>query len=176
MLPEGQVLQPGDRFVRPFVEASTKWEAVDRYLTPAEAAPYVKLGFEQLTELYQWVSAVAQLLDELYANAEAKLIDGKLEAALFRKTGAFVIIDGISLDELGVWYNGQQYGKNPLRDWYKATHPDWCRALQEAQKAHPDDPSQWPEYPPLDADVAAAHVARYSEMAALLQGVLHSST
>jgi len=170
--PPDRELEPNDLLFEPFVEASTKWEKVDRYLSPEEAAKYVDLTVYELFSLYQWVSRIAERLSELYGCIGATLIDGKVEVAKDIQTGEFVIIDGISLDELGVVYNGTEYGKNPLRNWYKENHPEWYQALQQAQKDHPDDPSKWPEYTPLDPEVAFGHVERYKFIASRLENVL----
>lgn len=172
--PEHQQLQSGVRLLRPYVEASTKWEKVDRYLNAAEASQLVALDGEALTALYIWVSDVARYLDDLYEQVGATLVDGKLEVALDLTTEQFVLIDGISLDELGVVYEGQHYGKNLLREWYKKTDADWYQALQKAQKDYPDDPKQWPPYPALDKSIAEQHVRRYVHMASMLEKVLSS--
>jgi phosphoribosylaminoimidazole-succinocarboxamide synthase len=173
--PSDQQLRAGDRLLRPFVEASTKWEKVDRYLTPEEASVHVALGQGTLIELYHWVSYVAGCLDKLYDLVQATLVDGKIEAALHRTSRKFVVIDGISLDELGVMYNDEHYGKNLLRDWYKENHADWYQALQKAQKEHRDESQYWPVYPPLDKELADKHVKHYTEMASMLESVVYIS-
>ena len=166
--------QRNELLSRPFVEASTKWEAVDRYLTPEEALNYVDLPIHSLHYLYRWVSQMAGYLNEFYWHAGATLIDGKVEVARCRQTDDFVLIDGISLDELGVRFDYQEFGKNPVRDWYKSNHPDWYAALQQAQEDYPDDPSKWPDYPAIDEKLAAEHVKRYRQMSSLLDGTLRT--
>lgn len=173
--PSGQRLCPGDRLLRPFVEASTKWERVDRYLSPEEAAAHVALDGATVASLFRWASRVAAHIDHLYSLAGAILIDGKMEAAIWCRFNGFVLIDGISLDELGVKYAGDDYGKIPLRAWYKEMHPAWFQALQRAQKEHRHDPSRWPDYPESpDRSVVDEHIKRYQLMAALLDGVLQT--
>ena len=174
LLPEGVVLKPGVKFTRPFVEASTKWDNVDAYLTAEQASSLTGIDLYELEELYDWVGEIGMELDTLYASIGFELVDGKVEVARNRENGDFILIDGISLDELGVMKDGEYYGKNLLRFWYKGMEPAWFASLQNAQKDFPDDKSKWPPCPPLPEEVKRCHVDRYVLVASLLDGMVQT--
>lgn len=167
--------QPGDQFRTPFVETSTKWEKADRYLTVAEAAELTGISSAELFDLYRLVRDVGCALSELYACAGFTLIDVKEEMARHKKTKEFVIIDGISLDEVGAVRDGVEYGKNPLRDWYKEEHPEWYQLLRRAQEEYPNDSGRWPPYPAVLPDaLKEAHIGRYEFAADRLADVIRA--
>jgi phosphoribosylaminoimidazole-succinocarboxamide synthase len=173
-LPEGVALAPGVKFTRPYVEASTKWDDVDTYLTAEKASELTGINLSKLEELYDWIGEIGMELDALYVSIGFELVDGKVEVARNPKNGEFVLIDGISLDELGVVKDGEHYGKNLLRHWLKENEPDWVTALKQAQEEYPEDKSMWPPCPPLPEEVMKLHVERYTLIADLLDGMVQT--
>ena len=163
-----QRLQPGALLGVPYIEASTKWEKVDRYLQPAEAAKLTGLDTKMIEALFAWATGIARGLGSLFDDIGFDLVDGKLEVAYDARSEGFVLIDAITLDELGVIRNGKHYGKNLLRDYYRTEEREWYEQLQQAQRDHSADPSKWPTYPRLPKNIREMHVRRYVRVAELL--------
>lgn len=163
-------LEVGVPFKCPFVEASSKWDSVDVYKTKAEAAVLAGLPMGLLGVLYAHAGQDAEIVFALFRALGYRPIDLKLEYAYNELSGQFILIDATTLDECGVMKDGEWYGKNPLRFWYKEQHPKWYAQLTAAQKAHPNDKSQWPTYPcPLPDDLKRAHELKNIRFADELQ-------
>ena len=170
-LPAGVVLEPGVRFEIPFIEASTKWDDIDDYLSDEQAAQLAGLTQVEQWQLFDMVAVAGQSLDRLFESLGFELDDGKFEVARRFDTGTFVLIDAVSLDELGVRKGQEYYGKNLIRDHYRSNESDWYAALMRAQSEHPNNPSRWPGYPPLPQELMDTHVGRYEEIADLLHAL-----
>lgn len=161
-LKQGQRLRPGVTFKKPYVEASTKWDDLDGYLTVKQASNLTDMSKKDVSRLYRWVGQIGQHLDDLFTELGYSLVDGKVEVARDKTTGGFILIDGISLDELGVMKGDEHWGKNLLRNEYKRNHPKWYAELEAAQEAYPKDKTKWPNCPPLSDEVKDLHVGRYA--------------
>ncbi|MCB9811762.1 hypothetical protein H6783_02520 [Candidatus Nomurabacteria bacterium] len=165
-LPDGVTLEPGVKFQTPFVEASTKWRpGGDVYLSDSEAADVAGVTPAELERVFATTVRASFVIDKMCAETNLTLDDGKFEFARHRGSGTFMIIDGVSLDELGVRMGNQWFGKNLLRFFYKEQHKEWLADLEIAQRTYPDDKTKWPEYPPLPEDLIKLHVQRYERVA-----------
>ncbi len=151
----------------PFVECSTKFEEADRYLSDAEAARLICIGHRQLLGHYEVVEKVFKLFNNLFRSSGFVLIDGKLEAALSKFDGSLMFVDSISPDELRlIGSDGRSYDKDPVRQWYQETFPDWYAELTAIKEAFPNDKSQWPTYPALPPSaIIEDMVGRYQAVA-----------
>lgn len=168
-LPPRTELIPGMKLPEPYVEASTKWqEGGDAYLTDAEAAKIAGISDDELSTLFTLVGLAGMLVSELLESLGFENDDGKFEAARDPGTGMVLLIDRLSLDELGVRKGEEPYGKNLIREYYKEYHEDWYEALLTAKKEHPTEKPVWPPYPPLPAYLTRRHETRYAEVAAYL--------
>lgn len=131
-----------------FVECSTKHEASDRYISDAEAMHLAGLSQAELQQLYAFVRKAEGCITELFGRSGISVDDGKFEVGFNEKTREFFICDSISPDELGLSdKKDTQFDKNPLRDYYVHTYPEWYAALLKAKKQNPLDASLWPDYP-----------------------------
>lgn len=133
-----------------FVECSTKFEEADRYITDEEAAQLIGTRLKQLHGHYETVRNTFGFLYTFFRSAGFMLMDGKLEAALAgtNNNRSIMLVDSISPDELRlIGPDGRSYDKDPVREWYKDTFPDWYTELLAAKAAFPGDKSKWPTYP-----------------------------
>lgn len=144
----GSGLNEGERLSPGFVECSTKFEEADRYISDKEAAKLIGVTAVQLRSHYNIVQNIFDFLRHFFrSNSGFTLMDGKLEAALSPE-GRMMLVDSISPDELRlIGPDGRSYDKDPVREWYQTTFPDWYTSLLDAKKAFPNDKTQWPTYP-----------------------------
>ena len=168
ILPPGEELRPGVWLLVPYVEFSTKWDDVDGYLLDDDAKRIGKLGTEALEKLKKFASGIGIILEKFCARCGYELVDFKIEVAVDPETDEFIVIDRLSLDEMGVTKDGVHYGKNPIRDHYKVEESKFYNALQEAQERYPDDKSKWPEMPPLPEQLKIDQIFRYEDFALTL--------
>lgn len=141
-LKAGVALTPG------FVECSTKFESVDRYLSDAEAALLLGQNMESLQrDIYVFVQEIFRFLSRMFRSVGFELKDGKVELGM-SSTGKLVIVDSISPDELRlIGPDGRSHDKDPVRQWYQETFPDWYTKLLVAKAKFPADKTKWPDYP-----------------------------
>ena len=159
----GDPFAVGTKLTPGFSECTTKFEAADRYITDIEAAKLIGKDVEWLrTECYRTVEGVFRFLGNFFRPIGFDLKAGKLELGLTHD-GKIILADTISPDELTlVGLDGLSYDKDPVRDYYKTTFPEWHASLLAAKKAFPEDKSQWPFYPaPPPQSVIDEVVARY---------------
>lgn len=143
-----QSFYAGMAFNPAFVECSTKHEAKDRYLSDAEAMRLCALSLAQLQELYLLARKVGECIASVLSKSSIDLGDFKLEVGFDDRTGEFFVTDSISPDEMGLSdVKGNQYDKNPLRNWYIETFPEWYADLLKAKDLHPLNANMWPKYP-----------------------------
>lgn len=160
VLAEGEEFVPGARLATPYVEFSAKWIDGDPYLSDRDAMIIGRMGSASLDKLRDFGARIGRILSEFCEKAGYDLVDFKIEVAIDPVTGDFMLIDALSLDEMGLMKDGVEYGKNPIRNYYKINHPDWVKALNEAIEAGlPKE--EWPKMPPLPEEEMQAHEVRY---------------
>ena len=169
----------GSRLDPPFIECSTKFETADRYLSDSEAVeviaetltipvPFRKTDHDWLIDYcYHDVKHLFRFLYQFFKSSGFLLMDGKVEAAL-TNLNHIMFVDSISPDELRlIGPDGRSYDKDPVREWYKDTFPDWYAELLSVKAAFPGDKSKWPTYPDVPPQsVIDDMVDRYRTVAA----------
>ena len=160
ILAEGEELDLNARLAVPFVEFSAKWIEGDPYLSDEQAMVIGELGPTELHELKYFGAKVGQIVSEFLLRSDYLLVDFKIEVAVDPKTASFIMIDALTLDEMGLIWHGEEYGKNPLRSHYENHHPGFVAAFKAALEAGlPKE--EWPEMPPLPGEVMQGHQNRY---------------
>ncbi|MCA9324550.1 hypothetical protein KDA23_00570, partial [Candidatus Saccharibacteria bacterium] len=169
LLSPGQFMQEGVKFKQPFVEFSTKWKlGGDDYLSDDAAATLTGQTAAEINEMIMLGDSVANIIDHFFWGIGFDVYDFKLEMARERGTGRLTVIDGLTLDEIVMYKDGQVYGKNSLRSYFEEHHSGWVELLNIAKKQHPEDKNEWPSYPPLPAKLKKSHVSQYQAVAANL--------
>lgn len=160
---QGNTLQVGARLDPPYVEATTKQQAADVYVSDKEAALICGISLAELYYFYEEnVIKLAEFLRQTFKNIGFNLVDGKFEGGITRER-KFILADSISPDELRlIGEDGNSFDKDPVRQWYKDNYPDWVKELERAKLLYPNDKSRWPSYPaPPSAEVIVETVGRY---------------
>ncbi len=170
---------------RMFVEGSTKYRAVDEYLGWEELRILCKESVEIFNRIDLFARMIGAYALKKGSNCGLIINDFKLEWALDAK-GELVLADiPLAIDELTSAYVGRSFksldefrdsmeifvpGKNHnpeafvnvskqiFRDHYSAAHPDWVKALSEAQQkgARPRDYPKAPQVPSRLNELAVA--------------------
>lgn len=137
-----------------FVECSTKLEPKDRYVSDDEAMEIAGLTFNELEECKGLVRRAGDVV-RLRAKARGLTVwDEKWELGRRFDDGSFVIVDGMTSDELRMTdENGVSLDKDPFRNYlvkvgYKA----------EVDEARAKGRLHLPSYPPIPPEVSA-HVS-----------------
>ncbi|MBL7665939.1 MAG: hypothetical protein JNM93_12460 [Bacteriovoracaceae bacterium] len=126
------------------IEFSTKLEPVDRYLTYTEAKSIAGLNEAEFSDLINTTKLLAVALQNLFAQLEIDLWDGKFEFA-FGKSREFILVDSIGIDELRLISRGKHLSKEFLRQYYRDS--SWYKASEEAKKAAAKNPRlDWKQY------------------------------
>lgn len=163
----GTRLAPGVVFTIPYVEFSTKWRpGGDVYLSDAQAAELTGGSAIHIQQVLRLGEQIASILDKFTAETDYFLDDFKFEVAYVFGTTEFRIIDGITVDEMGMSKGGELYGKNPIRFYLEEEYPVWVTALRAAKAAYPEDKENWPAYPPLPEWLKLKQIKKYEEVAA----------
>jgi phosphoribosylaminoimidazole-succinocarboxamide synthase len=168
-------LAPNVRLSPPFVECTTKYQDADRYITDEEAAALagVRIGW-LYAYCYPEVQKASEFLFNLFRDKGFDRHDGKFEGAIRYSGGTFIFADSISPDEMRlVGSDGLSYDKDPVRQWYQETFPDWYAEVLKAKAEHPTDRSKWPSYPAETppAEVVNEVVRRYEVVAKALGAI-----
>ncbi|OFZ83148.1 MAG: hypothetical protein A2583_13010 [Bdellovibrionales bacterium RIFOXYD1_FULL_53_11] len=124
-------IQPGQKWIFPVLELFTKLEPSDRPLSFSEALAISGIPGERLQELLLKTAWVAALLRNHCQSVGLELADGKLEWAIDRDGGVF-LVDAIGPDEFRLLRGGVQLSKEFLRSFYRETH--WYSSLNRAKK------------------------------------------
>lgn len=173
-LPVGIAFTPGMRLDEALVECSTKYEAKDRYISDSEAAALIGKDQAWLNDrCYSTVRRVFEFLQTLFSTSGGfRLWDGKIEGGA-TKRDQFVIADSISPDELRlIGLDGRSYDKDPVREYYENTYPEWVASLAVAKASYPNEKGRWPDYPGLPPiDVFYDVVSRYRRVAEAIGAV-----
>ncbi|MEZ5525758.1 MAG: phosphoribosylaminoimidazolesuccinocarboxamide synthase [Pseudomonadales bacterium] len=128
--------QPGERFVRPIIEYSTKLEASDRYISYAEAQQISGMSDVEFKRLHETVQLLALHLKTIFEKCQVELWDGKFEFAFAPEASSdgsrsLWLVDSIGPDELRLTYHGVQLSKENLRRFYRDS--EWHKAIDLAK-------------------------------------------
>lgn len=128
--------QEGDRFATPVIEFSTKLENYDRYLPYDTAKDIAGLSDIEFNRLIETTKKIAHKLQNIFAQMNIDLWDGKFEYAFSKETDAagqrdILLIDSIGPDELRLTYDGVALSKQCLRDFYRGS--TWEGAVEQAK-------------------------------------------
>lgn len=171
ILADGEELKVGAKLAVPYVEFSAKWIEGDPYLSDEKAMEIGEIGPAAIRQLRQFAERIGVILRDFCASAGYDLVDFKIEVAYDPMIRGFMLIDGLSLDEMGLVKDGVEYGKIPLRRYYEENHPEWVAALNDAiKKRRPKE--TWPTIPPLPKSEQKAHVFRYVKAATDFEAAL----
>ena len=125
----------GSWLPRPVMEFSTKLEPGDRYMMPEEALAISGLANGEFQSLQDRTFLIAMFLMNLFSKVGVDLWDGKVE---FVKTDQLVMGDSVTPDELRLLKEGVQISKEPLRQYYKRSQPDFVKKAGQAKKIASD--------------------------------------
>jgi len=121
--------EPGQKLEKPIVEASTKLESEDRYISWDEAMEISGLSREELEELKSITMRVNEIITREVSKAGIVNEDGKLEFA-FDEKRRFMVVDTVGTpDECRFSFGGTQVSKEILRHFYKRTK--WYKRLEK---------------------------------------------
>lgn len=126
----------------PILEASTKLEEQDRYISDEEAE---KISGMDLDEIYQKTSKVNQMITDRAEEKGMRHDDGKLE---FLYIDGEIVVGDVAgtFDEARFTYDGVQVSKEVLRQGYKEEQSEWVEQVREAkEKAKDEGIKNWKE-------------------------------
>lgn len=128
--------KPNEWFDFPVIEFFTKLEPKDRFLSVQEAALLSGLTASEFEKMIEISLTVALALQAIFDRAGLQLWDGKVELLSSRdettQDARIVLADSIGPDELRLLFNGQQFSKEMIRQFYRGSA--WEKALKEAQQ------------------------------------------
>ncbi|MCL2607930.1 MAG: phosphoribosylaminoimidazolesuccinocarboxamide synthase [Methanomassiliicoccaceae archaeon] len=116
--PEGHDVRPGDRLPRPYIEATTKLEDVDRILDGTEAKRIAGLTDADYREIVDTVLKIDMIISEEAAKKGLIHVDGKKEFGYNEKRELTVIDTFGTLDE-DRWWDLASYEAGRLEDLSK---------------------------------------------------------
>lgn len=124
--------RPGERFVKPILDVSTKLEETDRYITWEEAERIAGLTMEESAEVKGVLSKVNDSISCIASHAGMVNEDGKIELA-FNTERRLMVVDVVgTLDECRFTYSGMHVSKEVARQFYRKT--SWYSDVEEAKK------------------------------------------
>jgi phosphoribosylaminoimidazole-succinocarboxamide synthase len=131
---------PGQRLPNPIIEASTKYEAFDRYPGWPELQRLTRLSDRELKEMKEMALAANEVITQTMQAAGFVNEDGKFEFA-FDPDRNLMIVDTVgTLDECRFAYDGKvedyrgkELSKQIPRDWYIYSQPEWKKAIDAAK-------------------------------------------
>ena len=127
--------EPGQKLDKPIIEASTKLESEDRYISWDEAKEISGLSEDELEELKSIAMRVNGIITREVSKAGIVNEDGKFEFA-FDEKRRLMVVDTIGTpDECRFNFEGVQISKEVLRNYYRRT--EWYRKV-EALKGQPE--------------------------------------
>lgn len=139
--------QPDQKLSPPFLDASTKLETTDRYLSWSEAQEISGLSDEELEGIKKIILTVNDLISEEFSKIGLFNEDGKVELA-FDCQRRLMLVDVLgTLDECRFTYDSIPVSKEAARIHYRRT--DWFQAVEEAKK---EDREHWKEICRLKPD------------------------
>jgi phosphoribosylaminoimidazole-succinocarboxamide synthase len=124
--------RPGERFVKPIFDVSTKLEETDRYVTWEEAKKIAGLTQPEVVAVKAVLSKVNDAISRIASHAGLENEDGKIELA-FSNERRLMVVDVVgTLDECRFTYDGVHVSKEIARQFYKKT--DWYKDVEEAKR------------------------------------------
>ncbi len=124
--------KPGERFIKPIFDVSTKLEVTDRYVTWEEAKKIAGLTNQEILSIKDVLSKVNETITEIASKAGLTNEDGKIELA-FDDQRQLMIVDVVgTLDECRFTFNDLHVSKEIARQFYKKTK--WYEDIEEAKK------------------------------------------
>lgn len=146
LLTHGNDLAVDARLRPPFIECTTKYQDADVYISDTDAATLAGLTPDELEKVYVEVRRLSDFLSNFFKSSGFERNDGKTEGAWCNNR--FMFADSITPDEMRlIGPDGLSYDKDPVREWFENTFPDWWAEVIEVKKLHPADRSKWPSYP-----------------------------
>ena len=122
----------GEKLKKPILEISTKFEAMDRYISIEEAKELVCLDEREIEEIKRYVNKANALITEIAEKAGLLNEDGKLELAYNTNRELMIVDVAGTLDECRFSYKGIPVSKEILRKFYKKTK--WYKDVEKAKE------------------------------------------
>ncbi len=130
--------KPNDVLTRPILDASTKLEVTDRYMSWQEAQSISALTDQELDKVKQTTSRINNVITEHVSQAGMVNEDGKVEYG-FDAQRRLILVDILGTpDECRFTYNGMPVSKEVARIYYRQT--DW---YQNVERAKIKDRANW---------------------------------
>lgn len=127
-----QMPEDGEVFSTPVIEASTKLESSDRYISWEEAKKICSLLEEEEKGIKRLVMKINELITKEVEPIGLVNCDGKIEFA-FTRERHLLLVDAVgTLDECRFTYLGLPVSKELLRIFYRKT--DWFAEVEEVKK------------------------------------------
>jgi phosphoribosylaminoimidazole-succinocarboxamide synthase len=124
--------QPGMVLENPILDASTKLEVTDRYMSWNEAQMMAALTDEELTNVKSTTQKINQLITETVEKVSLTNEDGKVEYA-FDENRNLMLVDVLGTpDECRFTYEGIPVSKEVARIYYRKN--PWFNDVEEAKK------------------------------------------
>lgn len=124
--------KPDDRLSEPILDASTKLEEKDRYVTWKEAQKIAGLTAEEVREVKNLLLRVDAMITQIASKAGLNNQDGKIELA-FDPERRLMVVDVVgTLDECRFTYNGLHVSKEITRQFYRKTN--WYSEVERSKK------------------------------------------
>jgi phosphoribosylaminoimidazole-succinocarboxamide synthase len=137
---------PGDMFINPVYDFTTKLETTDRAITYNEAQQMAGLDDWEFDKLLDLARLTNEFITQKAEAAGFEHYDGKIET-MYNKT-EILLVDAIgTFDENRFTYQDEQISKEILRQAYKSFQPEWVNAVSQAktEAAEKNDPD-WKSY------------------------------
>ena len=130
--------EPNDVLTEPILDASTKLEITDRYLSWQEAQEISGLTDNEILEIKEVTSRINDLITKHASQAGLVNEDGKVEYG-YDQNRNLILIDILGTpDECRFTYNGIPVSKEVVRIHYRKT--DWYNEVEKAKK---EDRANW---------------------------------
>jgi phosphoribosylaminoimidazole-succinocarboxamide synthase len=142
--------KPNELLKKPILEASTKLEETDRFLSWEEARELSGLTEDELVELKNTALKVNEYLNQKASSIGLVHADGKIECAMDSERNLMIVDVFGTLDEDRFLLNGVHLSKQILRDYYLGTN--WFNELSKAKKEGKPK-SLWPKPPRLPKEL-----------------------
>ncbi len=129
-------LYPWQKFSKPILDFTTKYEPQDRAVSYQEALYISGLDRELFKKLIFSTYFCAYFVYNFFKKVGLELWDLKLE---FAKSGEdIILVDTIDTDSIRITINidGKRvhFNKQSIRDYFIKFHPDWIKAIEDAKK------------------------------------------
>ena len=127
-----QMPEDGEVFSVPVIEASTKLESSDRYISWDEAKEICALTEEEMKGIKRLTMKVNELITQEVEPIGLVNCDGKIEFG-FTRDRHLLLVDAVgTLDECRFTYSGLSVSKELLRIFYRETK--WFAEVEEVKK------------------------------------------